>query len=214
MKRTFISFLFFLCISLLSLKVTASSKVDTSKNDFRFHIPKYRMGFSPSAILHPMPTFQLSHDFRLNHFLELSIETGYVFGSIYGVQGFRIKPSLEFYLLRDNVAGIFIGCSFSSLNVWEVAEYSIILEDAYVREFRELRKRNLIGGYLTAGYKFNFSDKIFLECSSGLGIASIYNSPIPVPDFFWQETFLPESNGWNPLLGFYINFNLSTPLIR
>lgn len=177
-----------------------------------YTIPNYRLGFSPTAILNTFPAIQISHDWRLNKFTEISLETAFIYTSGDFAKGFRLRPSIEMYLLRDRVLGLFVGTAISSVNVWEYLEYSVIFEEAYLREFQIWRRKNLIGYYLTSGVKMNISNKAFLEFSGGLGFAQVYNERLPFVETFFQNGFLPSRNGWSNTLGFYTNLNISFPL--
>jgi len=175
-------------------------------------IAPYRIGYTPSSILNPFPSLQISQDFKVNEFTEFSLETGFVFTSgLYG-KGFRVRASLEPYLYRWEHVGFYMGVAATNVSIWEYVNYTIEHENAYFREYDQFRSRVLVGGYLTGGFKYHLGRGVMLETSAAMGLASLYNDPLENAENAWIWTFWPSDPGWNPLFGFYTNLNISVPV--
>lgn len=185
---------------------------DTSEYYEPFDIPKYRVGFSYSAVMDYPSAIQISQDFRLNQFTELSLEIGYISGLFTERKGFKFRPSIEMYLLRDEVAGLFIGAALNTTNQWQLYNYTLQHEGKYFREYRDVRQKSQFGMFLTGGFKIKLSDLVYWETSMGFGVSRRYNSELPLPDNpfinIWEE-----GNGWNTRPLVFLNGNISVPLI-
>lgn len=177
----------------------------------KFEIPKQRFGLTLSSYLHIYPTFQLSYDRRLSENVEWSIEGGYSTNILRKASGFRIRPSIERYVLRDKYIGFFVGAAVNSMNIWEVYDYTILYEDTYFRQFRKIRGRHQIGAFLTGGLKINIAGAAFLELSSGVGPTFLYNTNIEQPEENLNFNVWSERNGWTNRLRLYSNINISFP---
>lgn len=212
MKRTFLILLFFSAFCATYLSAQSENYIDTSDYYEPFEIPKYRLGVSYSSVLSNFSAIQISNDLRISKNAEVSLELGYIPGIVNRLQGFTFRPSIEQYFMRDEVAGLFIGASFNSTNVWQLYEYTLKHEDAYFRNYREVRRKNEFGLYITTGFKMRISKYLYWETSIGIGQQYRYNSEIPIPDNFFFNTW-NEANGWDSRINMYLNGNLSFPLI-
>lgn len=183
-------------------------------NDMPLVLPEFRLGLSPSAIFNGFPAFQMSGDYRLNDISELSLEMGFIFNTGLKGKGFRTRASYEIFIYRGNHLGFFIGAAATSANVWEFVEYTIFYEDVYFREHVGFRHRNMLGGFLTAGLKFELGGGAIMELSSGLGYTSFYTSSLDnQPQVnFGNSTLYPSRPGWTPFPGYYNNLNISMPI--
>ena len=175
-------------------------------------IAPYRIGVSPSSILNAFPSLQISQDFRINDYTEWSLETGYVFTSGLNGKGFRVRASVEMYVYRWEHVGMYMGVAATNVNIWEYIQYTIEHENAYFKEYEEFRRRSLLGGYLTGGFKYHLGRGIMLETTMAMGYSSLYNQSLQNVENPWLWTFFPSEAGWNPLFGFYTNLNLSFPV--
>jgi len=177
-------------------------------------IPAMRLGISPTAILNGFPAAQFSIDSRINDISEWSLETGYIFSSAYQGKGFRLRGSYELYLFRTPYIGMFAGAAITNTNVWEYVQYTVLYEDTYFREHAGFRRRSMLGGYLTGGFKFNLGQGVMLELSSGIGFTSFYTSTLidNIDRNLFGNTIYPSTPGWTPFPGYYNNINISIPV--
>lgn len=182
------------------------------KKTRKFELPDHRIGLTLTSITHIYPTTQLSYDKRVSDNTEWSVEAGFTRNRFRKASGFRIRPSIERYILRDRYIGFFVGGAINNMNIWELYEYSIFYENSYFREFSKLRRRPQLGGYLSGGFKINLGGKAFLELSSGIGQSFLFNTDIEQLEENIGFNVWSERNGWSNRIGFYSNLNLSFPL--
>ncbi len=196
------------------IEYTETDSSGTNVDYIKMQLPEFRIGVSPSAILNGFPAFQLSGDYRLTDVSELSLEMGYIFNTGLQGKGFRSRLSYEHFLHRGKHIGLFAGAALTTANVWEFVEYTVLYEEAYFREHVGFRRRNMLGGFLTAGIKFELGGGAIMELSSALGYTSFFTSTLdnqPVRDF-GQLTLYPSVPGWTPFPGYYNNLNISMPV--
>jgi hypothetical protein len=133
----------------------------------------YSVGLSPSAFVNFFNGVQVSQDFALKPNLNLTLESAYIFNSIYSdyTQGFRLKPGLEFIVAAGENSAFVMGLHYNYRRTISPRTIGYIYEfDQYTEEVGVDRIKTLHGLMYSLGALGNITDRLRLEFSLGVGL--------------------------------------------
>ncbi len=198
----------------LFLPVTYSQ--DTSQNT-KIKYSKLALGVSPSSFFNSVQGLQFSIDAGITDYLNFSSEIAYLFNSGRSniVNGYRLRPSIEFMVYSNTNTSLQFGIFSLFRNFYEHRKYSIF-HTHYTQYYPVIRQKNLKGAGIAIATVGKIDENIKLEFGIGMGSGKLIISDDKESEgrienqSFWGYDFVGETT--MPIL--YFNINISYTLIK
>ena len=162
-------------IYLLLLLVYCVKLVSAQEEQPIYSYPKYAVGVTPSALFHTFGGLQISQDFGLTDDFNFTLESAYLFSSIYkrALNGTRIRGGFEHLFYADRDFGVQIGLTGLYRYTKELYFREIFYPEGYTEKVPITKTKTLYGIVMSFGLVTYISDRFLLETGLGLGYGKL-----------------------------------------
>lgn len=202
MKALYIVLIFIVPFSLFGQKESTETAIKS------YGFPKYRIGISPTSVLHWYPSIQVSNDYAIHKRVNATLETGYIFEGAPMLtninnrtltSGLENRIGVEFALISNRTFLFSTGLSY-------MHKYILVKGREWVNRGEFLRWQSVSNkfyynnGYVTLNAHKKLGSKIMLEFGVGIGAGYRISKTN-------RANFLPRNNEYLPDV--YYNLNIS-----
>lgn len=154
--------------------------------------PSWRLGITPSALLNNYPGLQISLDKSINKKLNFSLESAYLFTSVNGEQGFRIRPGIEMFIARSSWVSFTSGIHYNY-------RYGLVYEnnrtvssngEFFHIQYNRKSERILRGINFSGILMFKINPRLHLDLGVGYGLGNV--------KLIRGETIIDDGINWEP----------------
>ena len=163
------------------------------------------IGITPSALVNVYPGLQMSMDYGLNEWLQITNELGAILDV--SKTGYRWRPGILFSPLRGHFVSISLGLAYNDRKAYQTFEEHVLRAQGQFTELvKNTRKRSIRGAVLVSYLQFRLSEKLKMRIGGGLG-SGIYHSVNLNDGSLVRDDFFPFiSNGRGPIFFTHLNF--------
>lgn len=230
-----LTFLFFLCFLFISTHSISAQNEESDDEQvivfdedesedgddpeweyyYDWDMPRYSLGINLNSAISPIPMAVLTHDFGLDDYRRIAIETGVTLYTSQQ-QGFKLRGTYQKFFTKNDNWGAFYGVGLNLVSFWEPRTDQIFLENTYQRLLHDIRNQSYLSGVGEIGMSFEFKESQLLEFTMGLGggVHRAGGTFVVVEQFDRFQGFLNRDPGYYFTVPFYLNMSYSVPLSR